>query len=305
MNKAIDQVLAQLNSVILGKETVIQQCVCCLVAKGHLLIEDMPGVGKTTLAYALAKTLGLSMRRIQFTNDLLPADILGNSIYNKDTGKFEFHPGPIFSQILLADEINRATPKTQSALLEAMEERQVTIDGVTHRLPDPFFVVATQNPFHQVGTYPLPESQIDRFMMRVSLGFPDRGSERAMLTGQDRHDMVRDLPQIMQPADLLELQQAAERVFVSEPIVEYILDLLEQSRRNQRVGSGLSPRVGLALRHGAQAWAALSGRDMVLPEDVQAVSFSVMSHRLAAMGQDEDVSGEAAAERLIKSVAVR
>jgi MoxR-like ATPase len=305
MKSLLDQTLAQINSVILGKEQVVRLTLCCILARGHLLIEDVPGVGKTTLAQALAKSLGLTMRRVQFTSDLLPADIIGNSIFDRSEQKFVFHAGPIFAQMVLADEVNRASPKAQSALLEAMEERQVTIDGTTHPLPAPFFVIATQNPLNQVGTYPLPESQLDRFLMRLELGFPDRDAERGMLMGGDRHDQVKDLKPVLTIEHLLHWQQHAREIHVSEPIINYVLDLLEASRRNQPAGGGLSPRAGMALQRCAQAWALMEGRQMVYPEDVQAVASAVMAHRLGGFGSDGSSDGATIAERLIKSVPAR
>lgn len=305
MKSLLDQTLDQVDSIILGKRHTVRLTLCCLLARGHLLIEDVPGVGKTTLAHALAKSLGLTMRRIQFTSDLLPADIIGNSIFDRNDQKFVFHPGPLFAQMVLADEVNRASPKAQSALLEAMEERQVTIDGITHPLPQPFFVIATQNPLHQIGTYPLPESQLDRFLMRVELGFPDRDAERGMLLGGDRHDLVRELTSILSMEHLLKWQEQVRQVHVSEPILEYVLDLLEASRRNQPAGGGLSPRAGMALQRCAQAWALMEGRQMVYPEDIQAVASSVMSHRLGRSWNDGSGEGMSAAERLIRSVPVR
>lgn len=256
--------------------------VACLLARGHLLIEDVPGVGKTTLSHALARSLGLPFRRLQFTSDLLPADVLGNSIFDRETGRFVFHPGPIFAPVVLIDEVNRATPKTQSALLEAMEEHQVSADGVSHPLPRPFFVLATQNPRQQVGTFPLPESQLDRFLMRIELGFPDRAGEREMLVGQDRRELLADLPGALSPAQLMDLQAETRRVHVSPALLDYLQDLLAASR--QLHPAGLSPRAGLAMLHAAQAWARLAGRDLVLPEDVQAVAVPVMAHRLEIVG---------------------
>jgi len=256
----------------------VQLAVTCLLARGHLLFEDQPGVGKTLLSQALAQALGLQFRRMQFTSDLLPADILGASIYERETGGFRFHPGPIFTQVLLADEINRATPKTQSALLEAMEEGRVTCDGTPHALPVPFFVIATQNPSSQIGTFMLPESQLDRFLMRLALGAPDRVAERAMLQGQDRREMLREMPAVMTWAELETMQRQARAVHVSEALLDYLQDLLAASRAT---GHGLSPRAGLALLAAARAWALMEGRAMVLPEDVQAVGSAVMGHRLA------------------------
>lgn len=254
--------------------------ICCLLARGHLLIEDIPGVGKTTLAQILARVLGLDFKRIQFTSDLLPADIIGISIYQPETRQFRFHAGPVFTQLILADEINRATPKTQSALLEAMEERQVTYDGASLKLPEPFFVVATQNPHYQVGTFPLPESQLDRFLMRIEMGYPGRSAERGLLKGGDRRDMLAAVQPALTGAQLLELQRQGERIHCSEALLDYIQDLLAASRESALFTRGLSPRAGLSLLRAARAWALLEGRDMVLPEDVQAVAPSVLGHRL-------------------------
>ena len=282
-----------LSQIILGKEQIVRLAVTCLLARGHLLFEDQPGVGKTLLSQALAQSLGLQFRRVQFTSDLLPADILGASIYDREAGSFTFHQGPVFTQVLLADAINRATPKTQSALLEAMEEGKVTCDGTPHTLPVPFFVIATQNPSTQIGTFMLPESQLDRFLMRLALGAPERGAERVMLQGQDRREMLRAMPPVMSWSELGHMQQLARLVHVSEPLLDYLQDLLAASRSG---GHGMSPRAGLALLAAARAWALMEGRVMVLPEDVQAVASSVMSHRLAG-GLDE-------VERLLDEVAV-
>ncbi|HSI85912.1 MAG TPA: MoxR family ATPase [Candidatus Methylacidiphilales bacterium] len=299
---SIDRVLQQLNTVILGKDYAVRIALACLLARGHLLIEDLPGVGKTTLAQALTRSLGLSLKRIQFTNDLLPADILGNSIFDQRLQKFVFHPGPIFSQVVLADEVNRATPKTQSALLEAMEEGQVTIDGISHPLPTPFFVIATQNPRHQIGTYPLPESQLDRFRMRLELGFPDREAERRMLLSMDRRKQVPLMDAVIQAEDLVRLQDEANQIHVSEPILEYLLDILAHSRANKQSGAGLSPRAGIALQRSAQAWALMQGRRMLIPEDIQAVAPYVMSHRLSPWSSGSSNLG--AAEDLLRIVPV-
>jgi MoxR-like ATPase len=282
-----------LSGIILGKEKVVRLAMTSLLARGHLLFEDQPGVGKTLLSQALAQSLGLQFRRVQFTSDLLPADILGASIYDRDAGSFTFHPGPVFTQVLLADEINRATPKTQSALLEAMEEGKVTCDGVPHALPVPFFVIATQNPSTQIGTFMLPESQLDRFLMRLALGIPDRAAERIMLQGQDRRELLRTLPPVMSWSEFAHMQQLARLVHVSDPLLDYLQDLLTASRS---AGHGMSPRAGLALLAASRAWALMDGRAMVLPEDVQAVGLPVMSHRLAG-GMDE-------AERLLEEVPV-
>ncbi len=273
-------VALQVGQIVVGKNLQIKQALTCLLAGGHLLIEDVPGVGKTTLAHALAISLGLKLNRIQFTSDLLPADVAGISIYQRDTGGFVFHPGPIFTEVLLADEINRATPKTQSGLLEAMEEHQVTADGVTHRLPEPFFVIATQNPAHQVGTFPLPESQLDRFLMCLSLGYPDPQAERALLMGEDRRTLLKALPAAMSPAELATARQALHQIHCSPSLIDYVQALVQASRQNGLFAEGLSPRAAIALLQAARAWAALEGRNHVIPEDVQAVLVPVCAHRL-------------------------
>ena len=298
----IEEFTDQVSRIIVGKERSVRLAVTCFVARGHLLIEDVPGVGKTTLSHALANSLGLNFRRVQFTSDLLPADILGNSIFNQSEQRFIFHRGPLFSQVVLIDEINRATPKTQSALLEAMEENHVSIDGVTHPLPSPFFVIATQNPQQQIGTFPLPESQLDRFLMRIELGVPDRASERAMLLGLDRREMLVNMQAVFSGDMLQEVQRQARKTHVSGPLLDYLQDLLEASRRRHRIG--LSPRAGLALLHSSQAWALMQGRDMVLPEDIQAVGVAVMAHRLGHDVENSGESGRALAENLLKSVGV-
>ena len=274
------RLLEAASRIILGKERELRLALTCLVARGHLLIEDIPGVGKTTLAHVLARLIGLQFQRIQFTSDFLPADILGVSVFDRDTGTFRFHPGPIFAQLILADEINRTTPKTQSALLEAMEERQVTADGQTHLLPEPFFVIATQNPSHQVGTFPLPESQLDRFLMRIRLGYPDREAERALLMGEDRRQMLERQERVIGPDDLLDLQRAALDVTVADRLIDYVQTLLASTRGDAELAVGLSPRAGLALLAAARAWALIDRRDHVLPEDVQAVFPHVAGHRL-------------------------
>jgi MoxR-like ATPase len=276
----IERVITAASTIILGKENQVRLALACLLARGHLLIEDLPGVGKTTLAHVLARTLGMHFQRIQFTSDMLPADIIGVSIYERDSGSFKFHPGPIFSQVILADEVNRSTPKTQSALLEAMEEHQVTAEGETRKLPEPFFVIATQNPSEQVGTFPLPESQLDRFMMRIELGYPDRDAERALLTGTDRRDLLATLEPCMTPAELMELQSGVQRVHVSPALLDYVQAIVEHTRRSPDYVAGLSPRAALALVHSARAWALLEGRDKVIPEDVQAILPGVAAHRL-------------------------
>lgn len=282
MNESLQRAAARLSGIILGKERQLKLAVACLLARGHVLIEDVPGVGKTTLALALAKTFGLHFQRVQFTSDLLPTDILGVSIYEPATGSFRFHPGPVFAQVVLADEINRASPKTQSALLEAMEERQVTSEGTTRTLPEPFFVIATQNPGEQIGTFPLPESQLDRFLMRISLGYPPQDAERALLIGQERRDLLHELPAVLEPEELLALQQQVKAVRTSPALVDYLMALIKTTREHPDLQHGLSPRAGLALRRAAQAWALLEGRNGVIPEDVQAVFTAVTGHRLFA-----------------------
>jgi MoxR-like ATPase len=282
MNTELKQVVDGAGRVILGKERELTLALSCLLARGHLLIEDLPGLGKTTLAHTLAQLLGLDYSRIQFTSDLLPADILGVSVYDREDGRFHFHPGPVFARLVLADEINRATPKAQSALLEAMEERQVTIEGETRPLPEPFFVIATQNPAHQIGTFPLPESQVDRFLMRIRLGYPDREAERTLLRGADRRSLLPHLQPVLEPRQLVELQRQAAGVHVSEALLDYCQGILGHTRDSPRFRHGLSPRAGLALLRGARAWAFIQGRSMVLPEDVQAVLPAVVGHRLAA-----------------------
>lgn len=278
MKNRIDSLIAQISEIVVGKQDAVRLAVACVLARGHLLIEDVPGVGKTTLSQAIARSLGSEFRRLQFTSDLLPADIIGNSIFDRDQQRFVFHPGPLFAQVVLIDEINRATPKTQSALLEAMEERHVTVDGTTHVLPKPFFVIATQNPQQQIGTFPLPESQLDRFLMRIELGVPDRNAERAMLLGEDRREMLKCVVAVMDVAELANAQAAVRKVHASEALLNYLQDILAASRERHR--TGLSPRAGLALLHASQAWAYMQGRDMVLPEDLQEVGVGVMAHRM-------------------------
>jgi MoxR-like ATPase len=280
LRSLLPAVLAQVDGLILGKSRQVRMALACLLARGHLLIEDLPGMGKTTLAHGLAQTLGLSFRRIQFTSDLLPADVLGVSIYQPDTRDFRFHPGPLFTQLLLADELNRATPKTQGALLEAMEEHQVTSDGITHPLPEPFFVIATQNPRHQIGTFPLPESQLDRFLMRIDMGYPDRSAERELLKGRDRRELLARLPAVLDGPRLEALQRQVVQVRVAEALLDYVQDLIAATRRSARFLHGLSPRAGLALLSASRAWALIEGRELVLPEDVQAVAPHVIAHRL-------------------------
>ena len=273
----------QLNTVIVGKPIQTQDCVACLLAAGHLLIEDVPGVGKTTLAHALARTFGLQFSRVQFTSDLMPSDLSGVAIYERAKEQFVFHPGPLFAQVLLADEINRASPKTQSALLEAMEEKQVSVDGETRALPTPFFVIATQNPHDQVGTYALPQSQMDRFLMRISLGYPDRAAERELLTGRDRRDLVDALPSLLDASELQELQQQVQAIHAAAPLLDYMQDLIAATRNDQWFQTGLSPRAGIAVLRCAKAQALLCGRDYVAPDDVQAILAQTVAHRLTPL----------------------
>ena len=304
MSSSIARVVAQVGGIILGKTTQVRLALACLLARGHLLIEDVPGVGKTTLAHALAASLGLAFHRIQFTSDLLPADILGVSIYDRDKARFHFHPGPVFSQIVLADEVNRATPKAQSALLEAMEEHQVTVEGETRRLPEPFFVIATQNPSYQVGTFPLPESQLDRFLMRLELGYPDGAAERALLLGDSRRDLLAALQPCLQPAELLECQREVQRVHASSALVDYVQALLAWTRGTPDYTAGLSPRAGLALLQAARSWAYLDARTHVLPEDVQAVLPGIVSHRLKRRGETGSAPADELAADLVRRVPV-
>ncbi|NVD35400.1 AAA family ATPase [Marinobacter lutaoensis] len=280
MKTLVDDAITALNGILLGKERQIRLALCCLLARGHLLIEDIPGMGKTTLSHALARILGLSYQRIQFTSDLLPSDVLGYSMYDKQAGALVFHPGPIFAQVVLADEINRASPRTQSALLEAMEEKQVSIEGATRPLPAPFFVIATQNPAEQGGTFPLPESQLDRFLMRIRLGYPDPKAERALLEGEDRRRLTEQLQPQFTPDALDTLLNGVHRVTASPALLDYVQRLLEQSRRLPGLLYGLSPRAGLGLLRAAKAWALMEGRHHVLPDDLQAVFPAVAEHRL-------------------------
>jgi MoxR-like ATPase len=300
----LHQVIRRAGQVVLGKEKQIRLALACLLARGHLLIEDLPGVGKTTLAHALARLLGLNFHRIQFTSDMLPADIIGVSIFDRASGSFQFHPGPIFAQLILADEINRATPKTQSALLEAMEEHQVTAEGETRRLPEPFFVIATQNPSYQVGTFPLPESQLDRFLMRIELGYPDRKAERDLLKGADRRDMIASLGPCLEPAEIVELQSAVSEVRAADALIDYVQALTEHTRRSPEFHTGLSPRAALCLLAAARAWAFLDDRELVLPEDVQAVLPAVAAHRLRLHDDARAVSAEDLAAALVRAVPI-
>jgi MoxR-like ATPase len=296
--REIDAILAQLNRVILGKDSQLRLCLACLLARGHLLIEDIPGVGKTTLAHALARTLGLSFQRVQFTSDLLPADVLGVSIYDRNAGTFRFQRGPIFAQLVLADEINRASPKAQSALLEAMEERQVTLDGQSMALPEPFFVIATQNPQDQVGTFPLPESQLDRFLMRVHLGYPPAAAERELLSGIDRRDLVDSLTPVIGAEVLKTLQLKVLEVHVAPALLDYVQALVAHTRHAAAIRVGLSPRAAIGLLRAARAWALIAGRGAVIPEHVQEVFASVVEHRMTQRD-----SGAAAA-RVLEAVPI-
>ena len=294
---AVSRALQTLGMVILGKPEQIRLCFACLLARGHLLIEDVPGVGKTTLAHALAHVLGLNWQRVQFTSDLLPADIVGVSVFDRASQRFDFRQGPIFTQLLLADEVNRASPRTQSALLEAMEERQVSADGTTYRLPEPFFVVATQNPHEQLGTYALPESQLDRFLMRVTLGYPDASSERELLRGGERRELLPTIAPALAAHSVIELQRAVRAVHIADALLDYTQALIAGSRERADLKLGLSPRAGQGLIRAAQAWAYLGARTAVLPEDVQAVLPAVVAHRLeardpAGTGEHTDIAAE-------------
>jgi len=276
----LTRLVDQISTIIVGKRGPIEDCVACLLAAGHLLIEDVPGVGKTTLAHALSVSLGLKFSRVQFTADLMPSDLVGVSVFERSKEAFVFHPGPVFAQVLLADEINRAGPKTQSALLEAMEEHQVSVEGETRALPKPFFVIATQNPSDQLGTYPLPESQLDRFLMCITLGYPDRASERALLAGEDRRDAIGRLPAVMSAADLLAVQRAVLEVHASEALLDYLQSLIAATRSGRWFVEGLSPRAGIAVLRAARAHALLDARDYVAPDDIQAILPQTIAHRL-------------------------
>lgn len=304
MENSIHKLISQANEIILDKEPQIKLALSCLFARGHLLIEDLPGMGKTTLAHLLASLMGLRFNRIQFTSDLLPSDIIGAAVYNRDSGGFSFHPGPIFTQVILADEINRASPKAQSALLEAMEERQVSAEGETRELPEPFFVIATQNPSHHIGTFPLPESQYDRFMMRIELGYPSRHAERSILTGRDRSILLQTMQASISPEQVLSIQAQVPQVHVSEPLLDYLQDLVDFTRSDQLEGTGLSPRGSIALLKCAQSWAFLDGRDAVIPEDIQAILPSVVNHRLRQSTSGQPGSTHDIAEELLRAVAI-
>lgn len=303
MQKLLDRAVSDVSAVLLGKERQVRLSICCLISGGHLLLEDLPGMGKTTLSHALAKVLGLNYRRVQFTSDLLPGDILGASIFDRQTNQFKFLPGPIFTQVLLADEINRSTPKTQSALLEAMAEQQVTIDGQTRPLPQPFFVIATQNPLSQSGTYPLPESQLDRFLMRLSLGYPDAAAERRLLAGENAQQQLANLAQCISPEQLMKIQHAVDQVHTSAQLLDYVQRLIAYTRSQPGFAVGLSPRGALALVRGAKAWALMNGRGHVVPEDIQIILPPVVEHRLQT-GPDHSGDSGALIEQLLRKVAV-
>nr|WP_312507783.1 MoxR family ATPase [Pseudomonas luteola] len=302
MHAQLETCLQAVDRVLLGKDKQVRLAMTCLLAKGHLLIEDLPGMGKTTLSHALAKVLGLSFQRIQFTSDLLPGDILGTSVFDKDTGQFVFHQGPVFTELLLADEINRATPKSQSALLEAMEEGQVTIEGATRPLPEPFFVIATQNPVSQGGTFALPESQLDRFLMRLSLGYPGRAAERALLLGGSGRDQLPRLEPLLDHRQLAAIQNEVPNIHASDAVVDYVLRLVEATRTQSNFALGLSPRGSLALLGAARAWALLDGRDYVIPEDVQVVLPAVAGHRLRDQADPAGHGGGALVQWLLREV---
>lgn len=302
LREALRRAQSQVNALLLGKQHEVRLAFVALLSGGHLLIEDLPGLGKTTLAHALASSLGLKFQRVQFTSDLLPADVLGVSVYDAQARRFQFHPGPVFTHVLLADEINRAPPRTQSALLEAMAEQQVTLDGVTHALPEPFFVIATQNPVDLSGTFPLPDSQLDRFLLRLTLGYPSAESERALLGGSDRRQLIAQAEPCLSDADVLQLRAAVGQVHASEALIHYLQALLARSRQHAGVRVGLSPRAGLALLRAAKAYALLLGREHVLPEDIQALFEAVAGHRLVA--EAETASGAALAKKILHSVPV-
>lgn len=302
MLNTLEACLKAVDEILLGKDRQVRLALACLLARGHLLIEDLPGMGKTTLSHALARVLGLSFQRIQFTSDLLPGDILGTSVFDKDSGQFVFHPGPIFAELVLADEINRATPKSQSALLEAMEEGQVTIEGATRPLPEPFFVIATQNPASQGGTFSLPESQLDRFLMRLSLGYPGRAAERSLLLGEARRDLLPRLEPLLDHAALAAFQAEVPKIRASDALVDYVLRLVDATRTQPAFALGLSPRGSLALLAAARAWALLAGRDYVIPEDVQAVLPAVAGHRLRDQADPTGHGGGALVQWLLREV---
>jgi MoxR-like ATPase len=304
MHQTLTDLIHQASRIVLGKERQIRLALTCLMARGHLLIEDVPGIGKTTLAHTLARLLGLDFQRIQCTNDMLPGDILGVSVFERQTDRFVFHPGPIFAQSVLVDEINRATPKTQSGLLEAMAEGQISLDRQTHPLPRPFFVIATQNPLEQAGTYPLPQSQLDRFLMRISLGYPSREAELSLLHGIDRRELLQDVQPVLNASDVLAMQAAVSAVQASSALLAYIQDILAFSRDRMKLDNGLSPRAGLALLSCARGWAFLQQRDFVLPEDIQAVLPQVIGHRLRSSLESSSTAGQTQADQLLSNVPV-
>ena len=287
MNTRFNEIRKFLNEIVLGKEKQIELCLCCILARGHLLIEDLPGMGKTLLAHTLATALGLDFSRIQFTSDMLPADITGVSVFETADSSFRFHNGPIFSSVVLADEINRASPKAQSALLEAMEERQVSVEGETYALPEPFFVIATQNPLEQTGTFPLPESQLDRFFMRISLGYPDRKSERLLMEKEDRREFLAKAEPIISRTELIGWQQKVKLVKTRPALLDYVQDLIEQSRNSPEFSNGISPRAALDLLNGGRAWALLAGREYVMPEDIQDILPATIGHRFSLSMEKE------------------
>ncbi|PVZ71681.1 AAA family ATPase [Pelagibaculum spongiae] len=301
---ALIEVLKHLDQIVVGKSRQVRLSLACILARGHLLVEDLPGMGKTTLAHALAKVMHLDFQRLQFTSDLLPADITGVSIYDRNTASFSFHPGPVFTQLMLADEINRATPKAQSALLEAMEEGQVTVEGETRQLPEPFFVVATQNPIEQSGTFALPESQLDRFLMRIELGYPDHKAEREILSGRNRKHMMTDLQAVLNQQQLLDFQQQVSEVFASDAVLDYLQQILAYTRQSGEYRAGISPRGGLSLLAAAKAWAFLDGRNHMLPEDIKAVVPCVLSHRLQPVDGRSASLDHQGIENLLQAVSV-
>lgn len=304
MQKIIDTLIGQVGTVLLGKEQQIRLAVTCLLSRGHLLIEDLPGMGKTTLAQTLARVMGLEYNRIQFTSDLLPADVVGVSVFDRQAMAFKFHPGPVFAQMLLADEINRTTPKTQSALLEAMEERQVTVEGETRVLPEPFFVIATQNPMTQAGTFPLPESQLDRFLMRIELGYPDPSAERELFKGLDPRERLRQLQPVVGVEQISDMQRSARKTLAADAILDYVQRIVHFTRTEPQFACGLSPRGAMALLACAKTWAFIHGRDHVLPEDVQAVMPAVVGHRVREVTDYDNSSGNALVGRVIHTVDV-
>lgn len=304
MREKLELLFQQVGTVLYGKDEQIKQAVACLITGGHLLIEDLPGMGKTTLAHTLAQVMGLEYQRVQFTSDMLPADILGASIFNSNTNEFVFHKGPVFTQLLLADEINRTTPKTQSALLEAMEERQVTIEGQTHELPSPFFVIATQNPISQYGTFPLPESQLDRFLMRIKLGYPTELAERELLIGGDVRSKIPSLKTCLSVTDIEKIRRCCEAVNVADTILDYIQRLIRFTRESPDLAYGISPRGGLALLNCARTWAYIHGREYVVPEDIQGLLEPVFAHRLRASDNDTEYGGGALIRKILEQVDV-